>query len=397
MLLCAVLVYAATLLGAGASLETRTTLLRYGALFAGAVAAVVPPHVLHPDPQVRLAQRLNVRPARLLQYQLRRWAGAVALVGVPLVVLAFWDPGAWGADLAAKGARLVEIGFVAAGVLLYGFARYAVMGAASQAWQAGEKGEWYRTAKERGSGFDLPPDLVPSLLVTPQVFGAAVLAVVAAAYAEAWAGPVAAWLPGAALTAWAGAKLWRQRPAYDRHFYGTSALYAEMMSGGGPRAARRTAVAYDAVYWAPSRLRPSVWASLRQLDRRLPLGRFVALGHGGLWLLFLQGAAAPVVTAYLLIFATAKNAACALLATRSLAPPAFQMALRPPRAWAMTRWFVNLRWTLPFLLSLFVVAALDDSFGWAQALAWTGLDAALALAAAALVTGAAEGRLRAKS
>ena len=386
--------YAALLLGAGAELEARVKLLRYASLFGAGVCAVALPHVLLPDRRASFLQLLNPPPPALLAYQLRRWSGVLLLLALPLVVLAFYDPGAWGQDLAAKALHLAESLLLVGGAGGYSFAVYAALGARSQAWQEGRAGGWYRAVKGNAPlGFAVPDGLAPALFATQRIFVVAVLVMAAGAYTGA-AAPALALAPGAGLMVWAGVKLLRLRAAYDRHFYATNAFYSDVFSGGGVRGAARAPVAYEAVYWTPRRLRPAVWASLVQLDRRLPLGRFVALGHAFLWLLFFQNASGGVIAAYLLLFAALKNGACALLATRPLAPRAFQLTTQLAARWALTRFFVNLRWTLPLLLSLLTVAFFDGGFSYAAALLWTGLDAALALGAAVLVAALAEGAYR---
>ncbi len=394
-LLLGMLCYATALLGAEASTEERAGLLRYWTLLSAGTLAVAFPHALLPDPRVPLLQLLNRAPARLLAYQGGRWAPVVGLFAVPAVLLAFFDPGRFGQDLAVKGVRLVEHLLVIGGVGAYSFARYATIGARSQAWQEGRAGQWYANWVEMtGQGFSVPRGLVPALFGTGRIFIVALAAVIAAAYLEPVAAGLAAWGPGLVLCASAALRIARARRIYDRHFYHTTAFYREVLGSGEAHVQARAPVAYEAVYWTPHRWRPAVWASLRQFDRLLPLGRLVVLGHGLLWLLFLQGAGAPVVTAYLLLFVAAQNAACLVLARPSAAPGAFQVAQQSPFDWTMTRFFVNLRWTLPFALSLGLVALFDRAFGPGDVLLWTGLDVAAALAAAALATWAREGAVR---
>jgi hypothetical protein len=203
---------------------------------------------------------------------------------------------------------------------------------------------------------------------------------------------LAAWGPGLLLLAWAGARLWREREAYDRHFYHTTAFYDEVMGGGTLQAKGRNPLPYDALYWVPPRWRPATWASLRQLDRRLRLGRLVALAHAGLWLLCLQGIAPAFVAGYLAIISTAQVAACGLLTTPAAAPLSFQRALQSTTDWIGTRTFVNLRWLAPHAGSLALVALFDDTYGASWVLTWTAVHAALSVGAAALATLAHEGR-----
>lgn len=397
VLLLGVLCYVAALLGAAVDIDVRTGLLRYWSLLSAGALATAFPHVLLPDRRVPLLQMLNRSPARLLIYQVGRWAPVVGLFVVPAALLAFFDPGRYGQDLVVKGVRLVEHLLVIAGAGAYSFAQYVTIGARSQAWQDGRKGQWYRSVKTHGpagSQFAVPDGLVPALLVTGRVFIVALAAVIAAAYLEPLAAGLVAWGPGAILCAVAAVRIGQARGAYDRHFYHTNAFYREVLGGGGAYVQARSPITYDAVYWVPHRWRPATWASLRQLDRVLPLGRLVALGHGLLWMLFLQGVGPTVITAYLLLFIVAQNAACYMLTRPALAPSAFQVAHQSPFDWGMTRFFVNLRWALPFALSLLVVALFDRTFGLGDVLFWTGLDVAVALGSAVLVTWAHEGTVR---
>ena len=123
-----------------------------------------------------------------------------------------------------------------------------------------------------------------------------------------------------------------------------------------------------------------------QLDRKLPLGRLLVPWGIGLAILFFQDAAADVVAVYLVLFMAAKNGAAYLLVTRPFAPFPFRALRLRPADWVATRFFVNLRWTLPFFLGLLIIAALDPAMTPAGALRWTGLDLAFALVTAFIFT-----------
>ncbi len=390
-LLLAVLCYTAALLGADVTLEMRGGLLRYWTILsAGALAAAVP-HVLLPDARIPLLQLLNRPPAQLLTYQLGQWAPVVALFVLPAILLAFYDPSGWTTDGATKGVQLIEHLLIMMGTGAYSLMHYVRLGVQSQAWQEGRAGQWYATSVEQaGQGVSVPRGLVPALFATARVFSVGLAAVIAAAYLEPFSAGLAAWAPGAALCAAAAVQAARTRATYDRHFYHTNAFYSEVLGGGGVRARARSPIAYEAIYWVPHRWRPAVWASLRQFDRVLPLGRLVALGHLLLWVLFLQDVSLAVIGAYLLLFIVAQNAACFVLLRPTVAPPAFQLTHTSPAHWMMARFFVNLRWTLPLVLSLGLVAVLDAAFGARDMLFWGMVDVALSLGVAALMTGAHE-------
>ncbi len=388
-LLLAVLCYMSVLLAMEAAVETRVVLLRYWMLITTAVFAVLPPHALLPDPYVAVLQRVNLSPTRLLRHQLGRWLPVVGAALIPGILLALVDIQTPTEALGTKLIHLAEGSLVVVGAGIYAFERYATLGPRSQAWQEGRLGGGYRRMKKHASASGLlavPDGLVPAVMATPRIFGVAIIAIVAGAYLGL-VHPVAVILPGALLFARAFQRLWQHRPAYDHAFYATSAFYREIFqSEGSARVADREPIPYDAVYWVPRWLKPAVWASLRQMDRRLPLGRFVIVGHVLLWFLFFQDAAMNAISTYLVLFLLAKNAAVYVLTRRGLAPQAFHLTIQAPLRWVATRFFVNLRWTLSVLLSLLLVAFFDGTFSYLDALAWTALDVLIAFVCAALVT-----------
>ena len=89
---------------------------------------------------------------------------------------------------------------------------------------------------------------------------------------------------------------------------------------------------------------------------------------------------------YLVLFMAAKNGVSYLLVTQPFAPFPFRAARQRPADWVATRFFVNLRWTLPLLLSLLIIAVLDPALTATEALGWTGLDIAFALLTALIFT-----------
>ena len=366
----------------------REVLLRYAFVVAG-IFAIAPPHVLLPDAAAAFLQMLNPSPRSLLLRQGKPWGFIVGAFLVPPVLLAVEIGG-------AVVLPLVEVALVVLGVGVYTFAHYTAIGPVSQAWQEGRAGGWYRRLVERDerASMHIPLGLVPTVLASARVFALGAGAILATAGLASAGLTTFAWLPGALLLGWAAATLVRRAATYDHDFYATNALYTELMTAGGPRTTEREPIAYEAVYWSPRRFRPHVWASLVQLDRRLPLGRLFALGVIGLWVLFARDAAGGVIAGYLLLGLGTKNAAVGVLTRAPLAPPAFDLTLQSPMGWTATRFFVNLRWTLPLALALAVVALFADAVTLADVALWVGVDLVLALFTAWLFTYAAEVRYR---
>jgi hypothetical protein len=394
VLLLAIVGYAAVLLAGGASLDQRVALLRVMTLLGAGLLAVAAPHLLFPDRRASLIQLLNPSSPSLLTYQLGRWGPAVGLALLPCALLAVFAPAAPWAEGVARLTYGMQALLVIGGTGLYSLAHYATLGATCQAWREGRRGQWYRRQRdEMGQGFAVPAAMVPAVLASARIFGLAVVVVVATVYVGRATTPGVGLALAATYAGWGAWRLLRLRRAYDRQFYQTNALYAETI-GGDAQVEARSPMPYDALYWVPERWRPAAWASLRQLDRVLPLGRLVALGHLLLWILLAQGVPASVRAGYLLLLVLGPNAAAYALARPALAPSSWQLTMQSTADWVGTRFFVNLRWAPPLLASLLLVALFSDTFPWWAAVGWTGLYVAVAFVAALITTLLAEGTYR---
>ncbi|HET6568646.1 MAG TPA: hypothetical protein VFG50_11830 [Rhodothermales bacterium] len=393
--LLGLLAYLCGMLAAGAGAADRAVYLRNWSILAAAGLALLPPNLLLPDSNVRFFQFLNLAPGKLADVQFRRWLPLVFLFVIPAAVLAYFAPGSLTAGLGDKSLYFLEALLITAGTALYSFAVYQRIGKRSQQWQEGERGEWYRSwERTTGQSYGVPHGLVPVFWVTSHVFVVGMVFALAGVYAESRLGVRFVWLPGLALVLLGSLRAGLVTRRFDVHFYRTNALYTEVFRTGGVRATDRSPIPYRAVYWTPERWKPHVWAGLRQLDRRLPLGRFVAIGHVILWLLFYREALAGLIAAYLLLFSLAKNTTVYLTAQEAMAPPPFQHLFQPPQEWVFIRFFVNLRWTLPYFLSLSLVAILTDRFNFVNVVSWTLLDVALAFVTAWMATLGAESPYR---
>lgn len=380
----------------GADMEARIRGLRYWSLLGMAVFAIAAPHVLLPDRDLRLMQRLNRASAKLLQHQLEQWQPVIWLFIIPTVLLAFWDPGQFANNLGEKSIHLSSTGLLLLSIALYSFLCYTRIGPVSQSWQEGSRGDWYRTMKENSpGGFAVPEGMVPAMLATQKVFALGILTLVASAYLGQSVHVSLEVLPAMTLVLWTLYSMKSGARRHDHAYYATNAFYGEVFrSAGGVRTSAREALPFRSVYWCPRRYRSHLWAQLNQFDRKLPLGRLMAAAHGLLWILFYIDASSTTVTAYLILLVATKNAASYVLTRPDLAPLPFHLGRQPIMGWVITRFFVNLRWTMPMLASLLIVAMFDPALPYAHAVGWALVDAAVGAATAILFTFRTEYRYR---
>ena len=363
----------------GLAADARATFVRRFGIWIAFGLGIATPHVLLPDPALRLLQLANPTGGRLYVHQLARWLPVPLALCAPAVAIALRGP--------ADGSLLAEGVLATLAVGLFAFDRYARVGARSWDWQDGRGGRWLKTLIRRAPIFRLfvPYGLVPSLGITLQValFGSALAIAGRAFEARGW--PIVPVLAAVL----AGLAVAMRRP-FATDFYATNGFWAETFRSA-TGAEERAPAPFSAVYWVPGPLKPSVWALLVSLDRRLPLGRFVLVGIAIVVGLAVSGAPSGVVGAGLVALVVAKNAAVALTASDELVPSPWSLSVQSAARWFGARAFVNLRWLPLVAVAAVLAGVVGDRPG--SLAAWVGLDLALSLLVAALVTLAAEARV----
>ena len=361
ILLGVILVWMSIALAADRSPEERQYLMRMWTLTASGFISVAMPHILYPQQDFRLY--LLTAPTRqtLLFDTLRRASPLLLLMMIPPGVMMI-SGGAWGAKIAAA--------FSIGGVWGLAIERFVRLGAVSQGWQDGTRGAWYRKSLEVMS---VPPAIphgsIPTILATTGLFTVAIAGVV---LWSALAGTMMETIPSLALL-WIGLlAIGRLFPRIDAESFRTQAFFVEIFRMyGGKLEAEREAVPYESIYWAPRRLRPAIWSQLVQMDRRAPLGRLIAVAHVLLYMLMWSQGYDTAVAGYLLMFSLAKNMAPAIISSDDASPPVFNRFMQSSADWIWTRTFMSLRWTLPWIISLSVIALFSSSFPAILIMIWT--------------------------
>ena len=382
-----ILSFAAALSVANLDMEGRSRVIAYWVLIASAFLVAAPPNILFPSRKLPLIQLLNPPPRTLGVALFRPWLWLVFAWMLPGLVLAFYDPQAPGSFLYQKSVLFLACVLILAGAGISSFVVYIRLGRISQQWSEGTKGQFVYTFKKEVPGIIfLPNGLIPSFLATPGLYMLTLAALIPTLYFNAAGTFTLMWLPGALFFLASLFLFARTQPRFDQFFYPSNALLAELFSTGGTRSHERAPVTPESLYWIPWKWRPHAWEIIVQFDRRLPIGRFVFLGHILFWLLLLRDSSTPLVHAFLLTLILGTNLAIMVPTRKEFSPPQFQLSMLSPSNWTITRFFVNMRWLLPLGLSLFVSALLDDQFTYLHAAIWLIVGGLLSFITAYLAT-----------
>ena len=364
----------------GLDAEGRGTLVRYLGILISAALGIGVPHLLYPDPAVGRLQLANPGPGRLLRRQVERVAPVLAVLSLPALAIGLGGTYAVGAGWAVALEGVVAVWAVG----LYALGRSAPLGLRIRAWGRGEESGRRRVLTWAATGARAPEAdafTAPSILATAEVFlvGSA-LAVLGQVVGAGWglAGP-------AAVLGLSGLVLGRGVGAYDRAFWTTNGVLTDAFRTTATGDGERGAVGYDAVYWAPSRLRPAVWAGLVSLDRRLPLGRLALGGLALVAAVAFAGVPDGVFGAAVVLWTVGVNAAVALTARPALVPPALAYRLHGGAGWAAARVLMNVRW-LPLLVAVLALLAWLTGVKAGDIATWSVVYVVVAVVSAVAVT-----------
>ena len=371
-----------------ATLEQRRQLIAYATLFACAVYATALPNALIPDRLLNTHQLLNLHPDELQTKQQKRWLIWMLTVSLPVGTIAFADIQSPLDDLTYKTTLAISYLLIVSGMGFYAFHVYFLIGPVSQQWQEGTAGGWWDRIKSINPAIETgtPRGLLPALTATTRVFGLGVLVVVASMYFGRLAGPYHTAWPGVLILALGLRRMYQDRSVFDRYYYHTNAFFSEILRSGSFSSTVKETTAYDALYWVPIRWRAHVWASFVQLERAIPLGRFVVLAILILWILSWRNVTPAVFSACLMLFVVAKNLSILGFTRHDLAPPQMNQFMQSSFNWGITRGFVNLKWTLPLIVGLLPVGWLDTDFSFAALWKWALIDSLCAFIFAMGVT-----------
>lgn len=361
---------------AGADLEDegRARLVRYIGILTSAAMAIGVPHVLFPDPRRRALQLANASPSRLRWRQASRWMPVPLVLAVPALVIGR-------GEVAAEGV----IASVAVGAFALG--RASGLGPRSRAWESLEAGGWYRRLYTWAPPvrFLVPDPLVPGILLTGEVFLlGSVLSIAGQAGGLGFVLPLAGLAGIDILFRWSG------EAGFDRAYWTSNAVWADAFRQTDSAEAREP-VAYDSIYWAPSRVRPSVWAGLVSLDRRFPLGRVATVGLALIAATYLADGAGGLRAAAVALYIVVMNGAIAL--TVGVVPSALEARLGGAGRWSLARFLMNVRW-LPPLVAVGLLLMWLSGLEGATLAVWAVVDLAVAALSAVLVTVVARFRFR---
>ncbi|MFU8860263.1 MAG: hypothetical protein ACNA8K_07550 [Cyclonatronaceae bacterium] len=375
LLLVMMFLYAFASIASDASTGQRFYYLRYFHFILSGFFAFATPHLLYPDKKLPLLRLMNPGKFSLFVMQYRKLLFWLALILTGQFLLIFFDT----ANPFHIGPEKIQMAgsglFFTLSISLLSLILYARLGRQSQEWQEGKRGRRFmKTLIEQGKGTGAPAGTLPTIIVTVILTAGGMLSVVLATWLTAYTGIYLEWLAALLLLIPSLVLIGKSLTVYDRLFYQTNSFYTEIFKDPGNRGSEEwEPVPYRALYWIPETFRTAAWLSLLQFDRKLPLGRVMAVCHLVLWVLVYNDAAPTLTDMWLGGFIILQNAASYLLITPPFAPLSFQVNHFSLPGWIGARFFVNMRWFFPLVLNLLFLAWVSSAVVPADIFFWAGI------------------------
>lgn len=334
------------------TLEERVITVRYFLFALTALVAFITPYVLFPDKNISILQLGNVSGSDIRKYLLEKIWRLFWPVYVLLTMLLFGDLLHPLENVIDKIVYVFSSFLLFSGLLLFSVLRYLRSGESSQFWKESEKGRRLRENLANYFKYPLDPGTLPSLLNTVLVFvvGSAVLVVGAVVHQYF---SLFAELVLYLIFFVVGFSLFISKSdLIVRSFYATDAFFHEFFGvslKGEEKGIKREV---DQLWWVPARLKMHVWQFLLQLDRKIPAGRAVAAGHLAVWFIAYQRPEPQFLVIIWILFAIFHQLFTLLSLQQEMAPYWILNWVDKPWVWTLSRFWMQLRWVLPLLLSM---------------------------------------------
>lgn len=359
----------------------RLVAMRYLLFVMAGIIAFILPYISFPDSRSKLFQLANYSPSRLLREYIKRHQPVWGMGLVLIIVIATADSRGFTPDFGGQLLLVLHGILFLAGIYLYASYRYLKIGKDSQQWQEGDRGRKVRIRFAEMAKYPIDPGSIPSLISSVLIAVIGMMAVVTGAMVYGIAGLWGETGVSLLLFLFGINRYVVSSSETDHFYYQTNAFFSEFFGVASGPGAGREPLKVDQLWWIPTRWKARGWGLMLQMDRKLPAGRFIAVGHLFIWVLAYQDTSEIILLISWGVFAALHHSLLLLTANPAIAPKWWLRQLDQPAHWVLSRFWIQVRWLLPLMFSMSVMKLFFALFEWSD----LGLIALLYLSAGAVV------------
>ena len=334
------------------SLEDRMITTRYLLLILSAMTAFSTPYLLFPDRNSTLLQLGNVSSEQLMNYMVRRIMSLIWPVYLLIAVMMIGDIRSFNQFLLPKTVNLFAAYLMLSGLILISITRYVKSGLHSQFWKESEKGRDIRKKMADYFKYPIDPGSIPSLIntVIVTILGFGVI-IVSAMIGQSMSG-FGVFLFSAVFFALSVVYTSSNTDSMLKNFYASNAFFLEFFGSNlkGEDVTSKHEVGH--LWWVPTQLKVHVWQFLVQIDRKLPAGRVVFAGHLLVWFMAYQKPNPEFIAVVWILFALLHHLFTVMTFQLEMSPGWLHRWLASKWVWLGSRFWMQLRWVVPLLLSM---------------------------------------------
>lgn len=334
------------------SIETRVITLRYFLFAIAGFIAFVTPYLMFPDTKTTMIQLGNLRGKNLIAYLVKKLTSYHWPILLLFLVMMAGDLNNPSSSILQKATYFGFAILFFIGLNLISITRYIQSGIDSQFWQESEKGREIRKMVANNFKYPMDPGSIPSLINTLIITTLGMVAIVMAAVLAEVMSYISVLVIGIIIFAIGMMMINRLKQNPERNFYSTNAFFREFFGSDleGETVVERRKV--EQLWWVPSKIKADVWQFLQQIDRKIPAGRIVAVGHLFLWFIAYQRVSGEFLTVLWILFGMAHQLFIVLTLQQTMAPGWLLRWMGSGFKWFIGRIWMQLRWTIPLLLSM---------------------------------------------
>lgn len=334
------------------SMENRIVTTRYLLLILVALTAFLTPYLLYPDRNSTLMQLGNISSDHLMIYLLKRILKIIWPVYLLFTVMMFGDIYTSDQLLVSKTANAASAFLIFTGLILISMIRYVKSGLDSQFWKESEKGRELRKKMADYFKYPIDPGSIPSLFNTVLIVTlGSVVIILTAIIGQSMSG-VGVLLFSLIFFGGSVAFVYNHSDGFLKNYYASNAFFLEFFGSNlkGEDVTSKHEVVH--LWWVPTHLKAHVWQFLVQLDRKIPAGRVVFTGHLFIWFLAYQKPDPEFLAVVWILFALLHHLFIILTFQAEMSPGWLLRWVASKWVWLFSRFWMQLRWLIPLLLSM---------------------------------------------
>lgn len=320
--------------------------------FGSAFIAFITPYLLFPDRYISLVQLGNLSSNSVLNHLFRRMGILFSLSLVFIAMICFGDFVQPLSDLPAKLFYFLTGSIFFCGLFAFSISRYIKSGLQSQFWKESERGLEMRRQMGEYFKYPLDPGSIPSFLNTILTGALGMIGVSLGALLYDSFGLIYEGIPALIIGIAGVYSIRTLMPDIIPHYYATNSFFREFFGETISKEETSSQVQVYQLWWVPGQLKSHVWAMLVQLDRKVPAGRVLIVGHILVWLLSYQNPGSELMFSAWILFAVLHHTIILISMSKEYAPAWLQRWIGSDTEWIFVRAWIQIRWILLLAVSM---------------------------------------------